>query len=446
MGAVGLLTHGSTRRDARSSSEPNRLCMSDPQPLSGGELNAAVTREVIRVQNESHGRGPKKAFSFHNGNVLVTILEEVLTPAERKLAGNGESDAVLRMRSLYQRNMAAELKQAVEAITGRPVLAVLSDNPLDLAAVGREETIAESFAGSVELAQAAERGGYERVWYAEHHNISSIASSATAVLIAHVAAHTETIRLGAGGVMLPNHSPLVVAEQFGTLETLHPGRIDLGLGRAPGTDQRTWMALRRDPAASDRFPQDVVELQRFLSDEEPLPGLRAIPGRGTKVPLYILGSSLFGAELAAQLGLPYAFASHFAPRHLHEALAVYRAGFKPSRQLAAPYAIAGVGVIAADTEESAAAQMEAARRVRARALFGRGRKLSEEDVTALLESPQAAAVDEMLAYTASGTAEEVAAYLERFATDTGADELIAAHYSDSVANRLRSVALTAPSQ
>jgi luciferase family oxidoreductase group 1 len=315
---------------------------------------------------------------------------------------------------------------------------------LDLAAVGREETIAESFAGSVELARAAEKGGYRRVWYAEHHNISSIASSATAVLIAHVAAHTETIRLGAGGVMLPNHSPLVIAEQFGTLETLHPGRIDLGLGRAPGTDQRTWIALRRDPAASDHFPQDVVELQRFLGDEEPLPGLRATPGKGTKVPLYILGSSLFGAELAAQLGLPYAFASHFAPRYLHEAIEVYREGFKPSEQLDAPYAIAGVGVIAAETEESAKAQHQAARRIRARALFGRSRKLTEEDVTTLLQSPQAADVDEMLAYTAVGKADEVAAYLESFAADTGADELIAAHYSDSVANRLRSVELTAP--
>jgi luciferase family oxidoreductase group 1 len=314
---------------------------------------------------------------------------------------------------------------------------------LDLAAVGREETVAESFAGSVALAQAAERGGYKRVWYAEHHNITSIASSATAVLIAHVAAQTETIRLGAGGVMLPNHSPLVIAEQFGTLETLHPGRIDLGLGRAPGTDQRTWMALRRDPAASNRFAEDVLELQKFLSDEEPLPGLRAIPGRGTHVPLYILGSSLYGAELAAQLGLPYAFASHFAPRYLHEALKVYREGFKPSAQQSEPYAIAGVGVIAADTSESAATQLEAARRVRARALFGRGRKLSEDDVTDLLGSPEAAAVDEMLAYTAVGTADEVHAYLQSFAADTGADELIAAHYSDSVPNRLRSVELTA---
>jgi luciferase family oxidoreductase group 1 len=314
---------------------------------------------------------------------------------------------------------------------------------LDLAAVGRGETIAESFAGSVALAQAAERGGYRRIWYAEHHNISSIASSATAVLIAHIAARTETIRLGAGGVMLPNHSPLVIAEQFGTLETLHPGRIDLGLGRAPGTDQRTWMALRRDPRASDRFPQDVVELQKFLGDESPLPGIKAIPGQGTQVPLYILGSSLFGAELAAELGLPYAFASHFAPRFLHEAIALYREEFKPSAQHPEPFVIAGVGVIAAETAESAAAQLEAARRIRARALFGRGRKLTDDDVTALLESPQAAAVDEMLACTAVGVPGEVSAYLEKFASETGADELMTVHYADSVPNRLRSVELLA---
>jgi luciferase family oxidoreductase group 1 len=313
---------------------------------------------------------------------------------------------------------------------------------LDLAAVGRHETVAESFAGSVELARLEERCGYRRIWYAEHHNISSIASSATAVLVAHVAAHTETIRLGAGGVMLPNHSPLVIAEQFGTLETLHPGRIDLGLGRAPGTDQRTWMALRRDPHASDRFPQDVVELQKFLGEESPVPGIRAIPGRGTHVPLYILGSSLFGAELAARLGLPYAFASHFAPRFLHEAIELYRAEFKPSDQQRRPYVIAGVGVIAAETEESAAEQLEAARRIRARALFGRGRRLSEDDVTALLSSPQAAVVDEMLACTAVGPPDRISSYLGKFAADTGADELVTVHYSDSVANRLRSVELT----
>ncbi len=315
---------------------------------------------------------------------------------------------------------------------------------LDLAAVSRHETVAESFAGSVELARAAERGGYARVWYAEHHNISSIASSATAVLIAHIAAHTETIRLGAGGVMLPNHSPLVIAEQFGTLATLHPGRIDLGLGRAPGSDQVTAAALRRDPRASERFPEDVVELQGLLGEESPLPGVRAIPGRGTEVPLYILGSSLFGAELAALLGLPYAFASHFAPAALDDALAIYRERFKPSAQLERPYAIAGVGVIAAETAESAAAQLEAARRLRARALFSRGdRKLTDAEVEEVLRSPQGQAVEEMLTYTAVGTAAEAADYLRRFQRRTDADELITVHYSDTVANRVRSVELLA---
>jgi len=315
---------------------------------------------------------------------------------------------------------------------------------LDLAAVAKGESIAESFAGSVRLAQSAERAGYRRVWYAEHHNISSIASSATAVLIAHIAAHTTTIRVGAGGIMLPNHSPLQVAEQFGTLETLHPGRIDLGLGRAPGSDEPTARALRRTAAAAERFPDDVIELQGLLGDESPLPGIRAIPGQGTHVPLYILGSSLFGAQLAAALGLPYAFASHFAPAALHEALAIYRERFRPSAQLQEPYAMAGVGVIAADSAESAAEQLEAARRLRARALFSRGdRKLSDEDVEALLRSPQAAVVDEMLAYTAVGTAGEAAAYLERFQEQTGADELIAVHYNDSVESRLRSVELLA---
>jgi luciferase family oxidoreductase group 1 len=316
---------------------------------------------------------------------------------------------------------------------------------LDLAAVGREETAAESFEGSVALARAGERCGYKRIWYAEHHSISSIASSATAVLIAHIAAHTETIRLGAGGVMLPNHSPLVIAEQFGTLETLHPGRIDLGLGRAPGSDQAAFLALRRDPRASERFPEDVVELQGLLGDESPLPGVRAVPGRGTHVPLYILGSSLFGAQLAAELGLPYAFASHFAPAALHQALEVYREGFKPSAQLEKPYAIAGVGVVAAQTREGAETQLEATRRARARNLFSRGdgRKLSEEEVDAILASPRAYAVEEMLTYTAVGTAAEASAYLERFGEETGADELITVHYADSVANRVRSVELLA---
>jgi luciferase family oxidoreductase group 1 len=296
----------------------------------------------------------------------------------------------------------------------------------------------------VALAQSAERAGYRRVWYAEHHNISSIASSATAVLIAHVAASTSTIRLGAGGVMLPNHSPLAIAEQFGTLATLHPGRIDLGLGRAPGSDQAAARALRRDPRAAERFPEDVVELQGLLGDESPLPGIRAIPGHGTHVPLYILGSSLFGAQLAASLGLPYAFASHFAPQALEEAVRIYRERFEPSPQLERPYLMAGIGVIAAETAAAAAERLEATRRARAKSLFGRSdRRLSDEEVESILQSPQGAAVDEMLTFTAVGTAEEAAACLDAFQTRTGADELITVHYASSVADRVHSVELLA---
>src|SRR4051812_23850646 len=213
---------------------------------------------------------------------------------------------------------------------------------LDLAAVGRDETIAQSFQGSVELARAAERAGYRRIWYAEHHNIASIASSATSVLIAHVAAHTERIRLGAGGIMLPNHAPLTIAEQFGTLAELHPGRIDLGLGRAPGTDQVTFRALRRTPMASEHFPEDVLELQGYLGDTSRIAGVEATPGKGTEVPLYILGSSLFGGSLAAALGLPFAFASHFAPDALEQAVALYRREFRPAAQHEQPYVIACV--------------------------------------------------------------------------------------------------------
>jgi luciferase family oxidoreductase group 1 len=313
---------------------------------------------------------------------------------------------------------------------------------LDLAVVGKGETIAESLAGSVELARLAEQAGYRRVWYAEHHNISSIASSATAVLIAHVAAHTTTIRLGAGGVMLPNHSPLVIAEQFGTLASLHPGRIDLGLGRAPGSDQPTTYALRRDPAAAERFPQDVVELRDLLGDVSPIPGVRAIPGEGTHVPLYILGSSLFGAQLAAMLGLPYAFASHFAPRALHEAIRLYREQFTPSDQLDRPYVMAGVTVIAADSETAAQAQLEHTRRARVRSLFTRGgAPLSDADIERILRSPQAAPVDEMLTYCARGTPPVVAAYLDDFARAAGADELVTVHAAATVADRLRSVEL-----
>lgn len=203
------------------------------------------------------------------------------------------------------------------------------------------------------LAQHAEGWGYRRFWVAEHHNFPSVTTAATAVVIGHIAAGTHTIRVGAGGIMLPNHAPYVIAEQFGTLETLFPGRIDLGLGRAPGTDQPTLRALRRDPAGADRFPQDVLELQAFLGPVVPGQRVEAIPGSGTNVPIWILGSSLFGAQLAAQLGLPYGFASHFAPQALDTALRIYRNGFEPSGRQAAPYTLVGVNIIAAESDDEA---------------------------------------------------------------------------------------------
>ena len=315
---------------------------------------------------------------------------------------------------------------------------------LDLATVAPDQPVREALEGSVALAQQAERLGYARVWYAEHHNMKAIASSATAVLIAHVAAHTSTIRLGAGGIMLPNHAPLIIAEQFGTLAELHPGRIDLGLGRAPGTDGNTMRALRRDASAADTFPQDVVELQGYLSGETRIPHVHAVPGRGTNVPLYILGSSLFGAQLAAMLGLPYAFASHFAPAALHQAIEVYRERFEPSAQLASPYVMAAVNVIAADDDATAERSFAARRRMFAKGIFRRpGQPLSEEQLDALLASPQAAHVDQMLQYTALGTPDKVAAYLERFGLETGADELITVHQADTIEGKLRSLELTA---
>ncbi len=315
---------------------------------------------------------------------------------------------------------------------------------LDLAPIGKHETARDALEASVRLAQRAEELGYERVWYAEHHNFASIASSATSVVIAHIAAHTNTIRLGAGGVMLPNHAPLVIAEQFGTLAELHPGRIDLGLGRAPGTNQATMRALRRDATAADTFPQDVLELQGYLSGETRIPTVHAIPGRGTNVPLYILGSSLFGAQLAATLGLPYAFASHFSPGALQPAVRAYREQFQPSAQLERPYVIAAVNALAADSEEESQRQREARRRMLVRALFSRpGHSFTDAEVEAVLRSPQGAHVDQMLTYTAAGTPDVVKAYLEEFRAHADADELMIAHQGDSTAARLRSLEIVA---
>jgi luciferase family oxidoreductase group 1 len=271
----------------------------------------------------------------------------------------------------------------------------------------------------------------------------AIASSATSVLIAHIAAHTARIRLGAGGVMLPNHAPLVIAEQFGTLAAMHPGRIDLGLGRAPGSDRNTMYALRRDHQSADRFPDDVLELQAYLADDSLVPGVHAYPGRGSRVPLYILGSSLFGASLAAALGLPYAFASHFAPVALHDAVALYRREFRPSEQLQQPYVIAGVNVIAADSQTSADEQFHRAKRARVRALARPGPRLTDEQVDAVLGSPEGAQIEAMVRYAAVGRPADVREYLEQFVKRADVDELIVALQSPESPARLRSAELLA---
>ena len=297
---------------------------------------------------------------------------------------------------------------------------------LDFCTIYPGESVGDSMARSVKFAQKAEQLGFSRVWYAEHHNMTSIASSSPAVLISHIGAHTSSIRLGSGGVMLPNHSPYVVAEQFGMLAELYPGRIDLGLGRAPGTDQQTLgRALRRDPRAAERFPNDVLELQAWLGDDSPIPGVVATPGRGTNVPLYILGSSMFGASLAAKLGLPYSFASHFAPQHLEQATTYYRENYQPSELHPEPHVIAAVNVTAAPSMEDAERQTTVVYRNRMRGFLGqRGKELSDAELDAVVNSFQGQQIVDMLRYTARGTADDVAEYLTWFTEHAKADELM----------------------
>ena len=314
---------------------------------------------------------------------------------------------------------------------------------LDLAPIVEGATPANALRNSLDLARHVERLGYQRFWLAEHHNAVGIASAATAVVIAHVAAGTSTIRVGAGGIMLPNHAPIVIAEQFGTLESLHPGRIDLGLGRAPGTDQLTILALRRDPSAADTFPQEVIELQRYLADPVPGQAVRATPGAGTKVPLWILGSSLYGAQLAAMLGLPYAFASHFAPDALLPALAIYREKFEPSEQLREPYAMVGANAVVADTDEEARHLFTSAQQSFTDIFRGRRGQLPPpiddiEDYWTPLEKERASA---MLARSFVGSPETVHAELEVFVAETGADEIIVASAIHDHSKRLRSYEL-----
>jgi luciferase family oxidoreductase group 1 len=316
---------------------------------------------------------------------------------------------------------------------------------LDLAFVAEGGTPAQALANSLDLARHAERFGYKRFWLAEHHNMAGIASAATAVVIGYVAAGTSTIRVGAGGIMLPNHSPLVVAEQFGTLEALYPNRIDLGLGRAPGTDLRTLRALRRDPSSADTFPQDVVELQTLLGPPQPGQAVRAIPGSGSNVPIWILGSSLFGAQLAATLGLPYAFASHFAPDALDDALAVYRSNFRPSEKLQRPYAMVGTNVVVAPTDEEARRLFTSAQQSFTNLLRGTRGLLPPpiDDIESYWTPIEKLQASRMLQCSFVGSPAKVRRELDAFIERTRADEIIVAAAIYDHAARVRSYELLA---
>lgn len=316
---------------------------------------------------------------------------------------------------------------------------------LDLAPVPQGFTPGDALRNTLDLAQHAESWGYNRYWVAEHHNMVGIASAATSVVIGFIAGGTRTIRVGAGGIMLPNHSPLVIAEQFGTLASLYPGRIDLGLGRAPGTDQRTLLALRRDPGSSDKFPQDVLELQALLGPVQPGQFLQAVPGADTNVPLWILGSSLFGAQLAAMLGLPYAFASHFAPDALMRALQVYRDNFKPSEQLAAPHAMIGVNVIAADTDEEARFLFTTPQQSFTNLFRGTRGKLQPPiaDIESYWSPSEKVQASNMLGCSVVGSPQSIREGLARLIEKTGADELMVASAIYDHGARLRSYEILA---
>jgi luciferase family oxidoreductase group 1 len=297
---------------------------------------------------------------------------------------------------------------------------------LDLANIVQGATPADALHNSVDLARHCERWGYSRYWLAEHHNMIGIASAATAVCIGHVAAGTSTIRVGAGGIMLPNHSPLVIAEQFGTLNALYPGRIDLGLGRAPGTDQRTLRALRRDARSADSFPQDVQELQVLLGPLQPGQVVQAVPGTDSNVPLWILGSSVFGAQLAAMLGLPYAFAAHFAPDALFAALKFYRDRFQPSPQLDKPYVMVGTNIVAADTDDEARRLFTSTQQTFTNMVRGTRGQLPPpiEDIETYWSQAEKAQASHMLAYAVVGSPDTIRKDLGTFLEKTAAQEVM----------------------
>ncbi|WP_341915876.1 LLM class flavin-dependent oxidoreductase [Polaromonas sp. YR568] len=316
---------------------------------------------------------------------------------------------------------------------------------LDLSPIVEGSDAAQSLRNTLDLAQHAERWGFQRYWLAEHHGMAGIASAATAVVMAHVAGGTSRIRVGAGGIMLPNHSPLVIAEQFGTLESLFPGRIDLGLGRAPGSDQATARALRRDLNADpNEFPQDVVELMHYFDPVSEGQRVRAVPGAGLKVPIWILGSSLFGAQLAAQLGLPFAFASHFAPAQMMQAIEIYRSRFRPSEQLARPYVMLGFNVFAADSHEQAQLLSSSMQQAFVNLRSGRPSRLQppvagyEERLT----PPERAILEQTLSCSAIGAPGTVRQALEAFVARTGADELMITSQIFDHKARLRSYEIT----
>jgi luciferase family oxidoreductase group 1 len=317
---------------------------------------------------------------------------------------------------------------------------------LDLCPIVAGSTAAQSFRNTLDLAQHAEQWGYHRYWLAEHHNIPGVASAATAVVIGHVAGGTSTMRVGSGGIMLPNHPPLVIAEQFGTLESLYPGRIDLGVGRAPGGDVATTRALRRHrPGAADSFPDDLLELMAYLGPQEAGASVRAVPGHGLAIPIYLLGSSDFSAQLAARLGLPFAFASHFAPQYLHVALALYRSQFQPSEQLAEPYVIVGVNVFAADTDREARHLFTSLQQQFLNLTRGHPREIAPpvDSMDELWQPHEKAHVENMTRYAAVGDAQGVRRRLEQILADTQADEVMTTASIPDHAARLRSFEITA---
>ena len=316
---------------------------------------------------------------------------------------------------------------------------------LDLSPIIEGGDAAQSFRNTLDLARHGERWGYQRFWLAEHHGMPGIASAATAVLVGHVAGGTSTIRVGAGGIMLPNHAPLVIAEQFGTLESLYPGRIDLGLGRAPGSDQLTARALRRNLASdADQFPQDVVELMDYFAATQ-RHAVRAVPGAGLNVPIWILGSSLFGAQLAADLGLPYAFASHFAPAQMMQALALYRATFRPSAHLEKPYVMLGFNVFAADSEDEAQFLATSMQQAFVSLRSGHPKRLPppENGYMNRIGPQERALLDQVLSCSAIGSGDMVKLKLDAFIEQTGADELMITSQIFDHSARLRSYEITA---